>query len=313
MATPAVQQFHNDNMRQERERVLLRIANGTKASNNLAIGNRMAHPSYKGLPDNSTGSKTMPFFAAKDESQCPIEDKIRMRGGVLHTKAGKEFGYKLLKRRAEDDINIRAAAEGLPPSLAAPTELSQEEQKSLELDLLLNTLDDAIESGDVRSLNTAIDIRLLPRLLVALAFKFDGKKLAALESFIGDLRMKLLNQFVYNGRNQEAIEAQDEEAQEAMEAQMVYQPQYVINAVQATNATVTRIYNLLVDASMFIKYLSEAISRGLEGPAYVRFLVIAAKEAFKMNRKEAIRQLQVGYEGAPIETVATAGRFAGQK
>ena len=322
MATPAVQQFHNDNMRQERERVLLRIANGTKASSPKVIGVRQSHPTYKGLPDNSTGSKTMPFFANKDESHCPIEEKIRMRGGVLHTKAGKEYGYEILKRRARDDINQRAAVEGLPPTPAPLTELSEEEQKSLELDQLLNALDDAIETGDVRAINQAINITLLPRLLVALAPTFSGNKLGSLESFIGSMKGKLLAQFEYNGRNMEAI--QEEIASDLMEEgnfeadSAAFTGEFQRRLAQRqrgmeVDKSVVRIYNLLVDCLLFIKFLAEALSRGLEGKSLRSFIVAAAKEAFKMNRKDANRFIEVGFEAAPVDRAELAGAFAGQQ
>jgi hypothetical protein len=323
MATPAVQQFHNDNMRQERERVLLRIANGTKASSPNVISIRQSHPTYKGLPDNSTGSRTMPFFASKDESHCPIEEKIRMRGGVLHTKAGKEYGYEILKRRARDDINQRAAVEGLPPTPAPLTELSEEESKSLELDQLLNALNDAIATGDVRAINQSINITLLPRLMVALAPTFSGAKLGALESFISDMWDKLATQYQPNGRNMESINAEITEdlaaegvVGDAFDLQLRTRKRKAqkeaVKDFERNKASIARIANLLTDTLAFIKALAKALSRGLEGKSLRTFIVAAAKEAFKMGRTAANRYIEVGYEASPVQRAEMAGAFAGQ-
>lgn len=323
MATPAVQQFHNDNMRQERERVLLRIANGTKASSPQIISFRQSHPTYRGVPDNSLGSKTMPFFASKDESQCPLEDKLRMRGGVLHTKAGKEYGYEILKRRARDDINQRAAAEGLPPTPAPLTELSEEESKSLELDQLLNALSDAIATGDIRAINQSINVTLLPRLMVALAPTFSGAKLGALESFISNMWDKLVTQYEPNGRNMDAIIAEINEdlaAEGATGDAFALQQRTRVRKAQReaakdfdrNKASIVRIANLLTDAIAFIKALAKANSKGLEGKSLRTFIVAAAKELFKMGRTAANRFIDVGFEANPVRRAEMAGAFAGQ-
>lgn len=79
MATIPVINFHNDKMAQERARVMLRIANGLKSDSSAIIARRMMNPSFKGLPANSTGSRNMPFFAAINEINTPLEAKIAMR------------------------------------------------------------------------------------------------------------------------------------------------------------------------------------------------------------------------------------------
>jgi hypothetical protein len=86
MATLPVINFHNQQMAEERARVMLRVANGTKASSSALIGRRMMDPSFKGLPANSTGSRNMPFFAAKDEVNVPLEAKIQARGGMMNNR-----------------------------------------------------------------------------------------------------------------------------------------------------------------------------------------------------------------------------------
>jgi len=186
MASPAVIAFHNAQMEQERKRVALRIANGTKASSNLVIGHRMQHPSYKGLPDNSTGSRNQPFFAMKDESQCPLEDKIRMRGGVLSTDAGQQYARSILKRRAEDTDNIRRIEDGLPPVPPKLLELDESESKSLELNTIIDAIDDAIDAGTTFGIPLS-EVSKLPRLLISLSPTFSEEQITALIDVFDDL------------------------------------------------------------------------------------------------------------------------------
>jgi hypothetical protein len=68
MATLEVIDFHNQQMAQERERVMLRIANGTKAASSAMIWNRHFNKSYRGMIDNSTGSRNAPFFITKADA-----------------------------------------------------------------------------------------------------------------------------------------------------------------------------------------------------------------------------------------------------
>lgn len=82
MATLPAINFHNEKMAQERARVMLRIQNGLKSDSSALIARRMMNPSFKGLPDNSTGSRNMPFFATKNEINVPLEAKIAARGGM---------------------------------------------------------------------------------------------------------------------------------------------------------------------------------------------------------------------------------------
>lgn len=334
MSVPEVQQFHNDKMKQERERVLLRIANGTKASSPQIISFRHSHPSYEGLPDNSTGSRTMPFFANKDESQCPLEEKIKMRGGTLTSPAGREYARKILLRRAQDDTNQRAAAEGLPRAPPPLMEFSETEQKSLELDQLLNALDDAIDTNDINAINTAINVNQLPKLLITLSPTLTAKQvrftsaaqgtpdMGDLIQFIDNMKKKMENQFFYNGRNQEAIEDEisrdiledaDEDADED-ELNAEFNRRFI--ALKQKKGSVPRIYALLEDCLIFLKFLASAVAKNLEGKELRTFIGIAAREAFKLNRKEIARNLSVGnqlVEGtppAPVRRTAAAAEEA---
>ena len=88
MATLPVINFHNEKMAQERARVMLRIANGTKSDSSALIARRMLNRTYQGVPDNSTGSRNMPFFATKNELNTPLEAKISARGGMVPRQPG---------------------------------------------------------------------------------------------------------------------------------------------------------------------------------------------------------------------------------
>lgn len=86
MANATAINFHNEKMAQERERVMLRIQNGLKSDTSAIIANRMAHPSFRGMVDNSTGSKNVPFFITKDESGTSLESKIKNRNGMIQPR-----------------------------------------------------------------------------------------------------------------------------------------------------------------------------------------------------------------------------------
>jgi len=314
MALPAVLAFHNQQMAQERERVALRIANGLKSDSSNIIGVRRQHPSFKGLPDNSTGSRNMPFFASKDESQCPLEDKIRMRGGVLNTKAGKEYGYEILKRRARDDMNIRATAEGLPPTPAPLMELDPVESRSLELDEILAEVDDAADAGDFSGLSAfGGDLKNIPRLVIALSPSLSEGKIGALIEFLGNLHSKLIRFYQPDGRNMPTIigeitaavdregflgEARDREIERRVDEIQRGGP-------RSRQAPIQRIANLVVSIYNYLKVLLNAKNQGL-GDAEIRQLIgAAAKEFFKFNRKEV--KASFGRLSTPQQEINIAG------
>lgn len=189
MASPATIDFHNAKMAQERARVALRIANGTKASSPNIISYRHSHPTFKGLPDNSTGSRNQPFFAMKDESQISLEDKLAarmMRGGVLNTDAGMKYAKSILKRRAIDTTNEDLAREGLPAQPQPLLELDEVESRSLELNNIIDAIDDALNAGTAFAIPLS-EVTKLPRLLIALSPTFNERKITALIDVLDDL------------------------------------------------------------------------------------------------------------------------------
>lgn len=192
MASPAVNAFHNAKMEQERQRVALRIANGTKASSNLVIGHRMQHPTYKGLPDNSTGSRIQPFFASKDESHVPLEQKVAMRGGVLSTDAGMKFAKAALRRRAEDLTNQKLAADGLPVNPPKLMELDETESKSLELNQILESLADSAEAGTFFGFSIS-EVSKLPRLIISLLPTFSEGQVVELINALDNIVQLAMN------------------------------------------------------------------------------------------------------------------------
>jgi len=277
MASPAVISFHNAQMEQERKRVALRIANGTKASSNLVIGHRMQHPSYKGLPDNSTGSRNQPFFAMKDESQCPLEDKIRMRGGVLSTDAGRQYAKSILKRRAEDTNNIERMKNELPPVPPKLLELDEEESKSLELNTIIDGIDDALNAGTAFGVPIS-EVSKLPRLLISLSPTFAEQQITALIDVFDDLYGRA-RQTQSIRRNNRAGDAED----------------------AAETISVARLAIPLERCIDFLKEILKVVNLANENDKRIALLGIA-KRSFKgdVKGREAERLLERPEE-APVE------------
>jgi hypothetical protein len=185
MATPELRAYHDDKVLQERARVLLRIANGTKASSPAIISARRQNPSFKGLPDNSTGSRNQPFFAAKDESNVRLEDKISLRGGVLKSD---KYAKMILKRRARNVVENQERADGIPVADLPIPELTPEESRSLELNTLLTSIENAIETGAVSTLTLA-ELKNIPRLIISLVLSdsITPARVVELIQYLNDL------------------------------------------------------------------------------------------------------------------------------
>jgi hypothetical protein len=159
MAVPELQAFH-----QQTRDLLNGIALGGMKID-LQRGHRYTHPSFKGLPYNSTGSRNQMAFLSKAENDVPLEAKV-MAGGA-RTQQAQRFYQKKLKGVAEWTRNQQLMKDGLPPTPPNPAqfELSQKESITLELDTLLTTLNNVIESGDLSSMTTK-DFSNIPRLLI---------------------------------------------------------------------------------------------------------------------------------------------------
>jgi hypothetical protein len=189
MATAAVIAFHNANMAQERERVKLRIANGTKASSPEVIGARMMNPSFKGLPHNSTGSRNAPFFVNTNQRDHPFTGLV---GGVI-----KDYRYarQLLDQRAKSAEELRALREGVAqgmPATAVPgplLELSPEDSRTLELNQVLQTIQDLIEADGLESLSGSVvmELKNILRLFVSLIPTFTEDEFAKYSEFFTEL------------------------------------------------------------------------------------------------------------------------------
>jgi hypothetical protein len=196
MASPITQGFHAQQMAQERERVALRISYGTKASTPEIRNIRRMNPLYYSnpLPDNSSGSKMRPFFSSKDESGRPNAMEIvamnqaQMRGGVL-----KDYRYaqKILQQRATDTQNLQNESQGLPPVPSPLLQLSDEDSRKLELNTLLTSLEDAIDTGAISALTVA-ELKNIPRLMIALAPTFTESQIADLLRYFDDMIESLI-------------------------------------------------------------------------------------------------------------------------
>jgi hypothetical protein len=180
MATPAVHGFHAANMEDERRRVMLRIANGTKASSPKVISYRRQHPDYKGMVDNSTGSRTSTFFNTTNQRDLPF---AQMTGGVLKNF---KFAKALLDQRAKSSAELDALREGVPPTESPLLELSEVESRSLELNNLIQQLQDFVEVGDVPS-SFVIELKNILRLYVALMPTFTQQQLADFQEMFNEL------------------------------------------------------------------------------------------------------------------------------
>ena len=196
MATPAVIGFHNATGIEERNKVLLRIQQGTKASSPQIRSYRRQHldiyQPHATLPDNSTGSKNRPFYASKGEPSFSLED-MKMRGGVLSTKEGQKYGKFLLNRRANDIRAKELVAQGIEPSSVMPSGdlvLTPDESKSLELNNLLQGVSDAIEASDFSGL-TVNDLKNIPRLMITTLPKMTDQNFGELVEFIREMVLEL--------------------------------------------------------------------------------------------------------------------------
>jgi hypothetical protein len=211
MAADIVRNFHQELMAEEKKRVALRIANGTKASSPQIVSFRRQNPEYTGAGGDAQGSFNRPFFANKDES-----DKV-LSGGVLRHF---QYAQKILGQRAKDTLARQAAAEGVPEGAlpqGEPPVLDERESRELELNQLLSALQDEVESGNISQVAFS-DIKAIPRLLIALVPSFTPEELTRLLRFVGDMRNDIITEQL---RAQGAAEQQQ---QAIVEGELVQLP-----------------------------------------------------------------------------------------
>lgn len=193
MASDAIRAFWNDGVNSERERVLLRIQQGTKASSPHILNKQRLNPGFyfNPLPDNSSGSKIRPFDLSKDESGRPnAMMKVAMRqrgempltGGVL-----KDYRYarNILDRRVRDVKNLDLEAQGLPAQPEPIASLTEVDSRNLELNTLLQNLIDVIGTGAYTQL-TINDLKGIPRLLISVIPTYTEDEITQLIQGIED-------------------------------------------------------------------------------------------------------------------------------
>jgi len=197
MASAISQGYHAQLMGQERERVMLRIQQGTKASSPQTLNVKRMKPLYYSnpLPDNSSGSKNRLFFENKDESGRPnAMEQVAMRQRGMHIEGGvlKNFKYaqKILGQRARDTTNLRLATEGLPEIPSPILQLSPEESMNMELNALITSLQNAIDEMTLDAL-TVNEVKNIPRLLVALAGTYTQEDVANLLDIVQGMQTQL--------------------------------------------------------------------------------------------------------------------------
>jgi hypothetical protein len=184
MASNPVNEFHNQQMREARQRVRFRM------EYNAGCGARRANPDYKGLPDNSLGSKNRPFFANKDEAHVPLAHKIASQGGGMHGGVLKNFAYaqRILAQRARDIQAQQALVEGIPfvPPAGPQEGLAQEELDLFDLNQRLTNTLEALNDGAIPP-ETATAFREVPRLLVSAAATMTTTDFAKLQDIVDSI------------------------------------------------------------------------------------------------------------------------------
>lgn len=162
MAVPELQAFH-----QQTRDLLNGIALGGMKID-LQRGHRYTHPSFKGIPFNSTGSMNRMAFLSKAENDVPLEAKV-MAGGA-RTQEAQRFYQKKLKGVAEWTRNQQLMKEGLPPTPPNPDqfELSVAESVKLEIETLLTNLNNFLEEGNLGA-SVVRDFSSLIRLVIRYA------------------------------------------------------------------------------------------------------------------------------------------------
>jgi len=107
MADPVVRSFHDEAMR------IARTTVQNKIQYDAGKGARRRDPQYKGLPDNSTGSRNAPFFVCKGEAPFPVSSASPLvrrvmagagNAGFLWNPEGRKYAKSILQRRAADII-----------------------------------------------------------------------------------------------------------------------------------------------------------------------------------------------------------------
>lgn len=191
MTAENVRNWHLQQMAEMRQRVMDRIAVGTKSTSPHTLATRLAEPLkyYNPLPDNSSGSKSRPFFGARDDSGRPTADELvylrqreeaDMRGGAIHNF---QVAQQLLNRRRQDFQQLEEVKAGLPPTEPPQSVLTDLESKELELNVLLRNIGDAIESEQLDSLSTS-EIKNIPRLLISLSPYFDESRVTEIIGYL---------------------------------------------------------------------------------------------------------------------------------
>ncbi len=200
MSSDEIRAFWNDGARAERERVMLRISQGTKgASPDIRNVNRMNPGFYfNPLPDNSSGSKIRPFQCSKDESGRPTAMEIVMANqqrGSGYSGGVKNYQYarSVLDRRARDVANLDLEAQGLPAMAEPIAEMSVVDSKNLELNNLLQNIQQQVETGS-QSQITLNDLKGIPRLLIGLTPTYTPQEAVELIQYIDDDVLAVIRQ-----------------------------------------------------------------------------------------------------------------------
>lgn len=176
MAVPELQAFHQ----QTRDKLNGIALGGMKID--LQRGHRYMHPTFKGLPFNSTGSMNRMGFLSKAENDVPLENKV-MAGGA-RTQEGQRFYQKQLKGVAEWTRNQQLMKDGLPPTPPNPEQFELPVKESLQLEFrqLIDFMNNEIETSDFDSgrgprAGLVTDARSLARVVIRLLYISSGDEI----------------------------------------------------------------------------------------------------------------------------------------
>lgn len=191
MSQPEALLFHQQRYADAIKSVQDQIKFGTKASSPEKVAYRYAHPTYQGVPQNNSGGFNRPFFSNKDESHCPLEEKIRLRGGI--SRQNYPYVEQILNRRVNDATNIQLMKEGQPPIPESMPVLTELDSRLLDLNNNLRALSDLVEQGPTGiSSITFQEFNKLPRQLVQLAPTMTPAQLTQIIQFLGDIEEQLV-------------------------------------------------------------------------------------------------------------------------
>jgi hypothetical protein len=181
MATPEAQGFHAGFAELERQKVLQRIAMGTRKDSpqimSMRRANALSIPTWEKPAGGPRGA--MPFGINHNDNVASLS------GGLQN----REYANFITKRFADQMATARATKSGLPaPAPVAQQLLTLSESDSLmiELNALFQSIEDAIETENVSNL-TINELKNIPRILIRSVPSLDQEKIGIMIRYVMNL------------------------------------------------------------------------------------------------------------------------------